>query len=266
MTHRPLASCRWSIVGASVAGASHARRQIPCQDAFRVWHGPHGIAVIAVADGAGSASNAALGSAEAAELAVGALRAHFLRRPLARPNIYEAVRQTFRTVRDELEIYAGTRDLPLASLATTLTVAVLMPDCLAVAQTGDGLIAIINDLDQLKAVTKPQSGEYVNETFFITGDEGATPGFVEVYTPVSALAILTDGLLPIAADYREYQPHRGFFDPMFAALSQAEEPQTLERQLASFLDSDRVNAHTDDDKTLVLAVQRERTSPTMPPV
>jgi hypothetical protein len=249
-------SCRWLIVGSSATGKGHERRGLPCQDAFRVWHGPAGVDVIAVADGAGTASHAHLGATQAAELAIAALWAHFLRGRATRPNIAEALTHAFATVRGELATYAERKRIPLASLATTLTVAVLMPDCLAVAQTGDGLVAARNDRGDLKAATRPQGGEYANETCFITGAGGEVPGFVAVYTPVSALAVLTDGLLPIAADYKEQQPYRGFFDPMFAALHQATDPDTLTAHLAGFLASDRVNAHTDDDKTLVLAVRR----------
>jgi hypothetical protein len=230
---------------------------MPCQDAFRVWHGPAGIDVIAVADGAGSAAYAHRGAVKAAEFATEALWAHFLRRPADRPNIAEALQQAFLTVRRELAVYAERGQMPLASLATTLTVAVLMPDCLAVAQTGDGLVAATNDCGVLKSATRPQNGEFANETFFITAEGGNVPGFVAVYTPVSALAILTDGLLPIAADYKEHQPFRGFFEPMFAALRHADDPDSLAQKLVAFLDSDRVNAHTDDDKTLVLAVRRD---------
>jgi serine/threonine protein phosphatase PrpC len=252
----PDALSQWSIVGAAVIGTSHANRGIPCQDSFRIWCGSHGIAVIAVADGAGSARHSNLGSAEAAELAIGALRAHFIRRPVTRPNIYEAIKRAFITVRSELEIYADVREIPLETLATTLTVAVLMPDCLAVAQTGDGLIVGVNNLGQIKAATRPQGGEYANETFFITAADGVVPRYAEVYTPVSALAVLTDGLLSVATNYQDHQPHHGFFEPMFTALSQSDDPEALEQQLAAFLQSDRVNARTDDDKTLVLAVRR----------
>jgi hypothetical protein len=244
-------------VGVAATGKGHLRRDLPCQDAFRVWHGPAGIDVIAVADGAGTAEFAHLGAAKAAELAIGALWAHFLRGLTNRPTISRALQDAFATVRHELSMYAERASIPLSSLATTLTVAVLMPDCLAVAQTGDGLIAAKNDLGELKAATRPQRGEYANETSFITTEGGDIPGCVEVYTPAAALAVLTDGLLPIAADYPEHQPYRGFFEPMFTALQRAGDPDALTRQLADFLGSERVNAHTDDDKTLVLAVRRD---------
>ncbi len=257
MNELPLANGQWSIVGASVPGNGHIVRSLPCQDAHRIWHGPGGVIVIAVADGAGSAAHAELGSVEAVELAVGAMWAHFLRRPGARPNIYEAVKNAFAIVRAELERFGERRSVPLGSLATTLTVVVLMPDCIAVAQTGDGFVVAVNDLGQLTALTKPQSGEYANETFFITGSGGACPGFAEVYTPVSAVAVLTDGLLPLAADSREHKPYPGFFDPIFNAVSQSRDAMALQQQLEAFLHSERVNCRTDDDKTLVLAVRNE---------
>jgi hypothetical protein len=183
--------------------------------------------------------------------------AHFLRRPGARPNISVAVKHAFTVVRDELGRFAEQRSLPLEALATTLTIVVIMPDCVAVAQTGDGLVAAINDAGQLTVLAKPQGGEHANETFFITGNGGATPGFAEVYTSVSAVAVLTDGLLPMAADYKDHKPYARFFGPMFDAVLQSSDGTALQSQLEAFLQSERVNSRTNDDKTLVLAIRND---------
>jgi hypothetical protein len=61
---------RWRVVGRSVRGASHRQRQQPNQDAFSGWpeDGPAACAVLAVADGHGSARCPR--SAEGARLAV----------------------------------------------------------------------------------------------------------------------------------------------------------------------------------------------------
>jgi hypothetical protein len=258
MSKPPLAKSQWSIVGASVAGTGHIERNIPCQDAHRIWYGPGVEIVLAVADGAGSAAHAELGSTEAVELGVGVMWAHFLRRPGARANIYLAVKNAFATIRDEMERYAAQKLISLDSLATTLTIVVVMPDCIAVAQTGDGLVATINDLGELKSLAQPQSGEHANETFFITGSGGATPGFVEVYAPApAAVAVLTDGLVPMAADFKDHKPYPGFFEPMFDAVSQSSDASALQKHLETFLMSDRVNSRTNDDKTLVLAVRKD---------
>jgi serine/threonine protein phosphatase PrpC len=52
----------WRVVGASVAGTSHTRLGIPCQDSNLSEILPSGFLVAVVADGAGSAAHADVGS------------------------------------------------------------------------------------------------------------------------------------------------------------------------------------------------------------
>src|SRR4051812_35146709 len=56
----------WSVLGESVAGTSHTARNLPCQDAFRFRRIGDWL-VVAVADGAGSASHADLGATRACD-------------------------------------------------------------------------------------------------------------------------------------------------------------------------------------------------------
>ena len=59
----------WALLGQSVTGTSHRSREIPCQDAYRLRRfGPaEERLVVAVADGAGSASHSDLGAVRACE-------------------------------------------------------------------------------------------------------------------------------------------------------------------------------------------------------
>lgn len=49
--------------------------------------------------------------------------------------------------------------------------------------------------------------------------------------------------------------HR-FFEPMFDQVAKADDARDLIVPLRNFLSSEAVNARTDDDKTLVVAVRR----------
>ena len=55
------------------------------------------------------------------------------------------------------------------------------------------------------------------------------------------------------------EPHTPFFTPLFRFAASVEEDDEKRdaagEQLAAFLSSERVNARTDDDKSLVLAVR-----------
>jgi hypothetical protein len=51
-------------------------------------------------------------------------------------------------------------------------------------------------------------------------------------------------------------PHAPFFEPFFAGMARlgVEEEARLHENLIKFLESQAVNARTDDDKTLALAI------------
>jgi hypothetical protein len=132
-----------------------------------------------------------------------------------------------------------------------------LEDHLAVAQIGDGA-AVARDSDgKLFTVGMPQRGEYANEAFFLTMPDAMRRLEVTVTRGrVTAVAALSDGLLRVAARARDYEPHAPFFEPMLSVVERLGGGQAVEDKLAAFLDSERVNGRTDDDKTLVLAVRR----------
>jgi hypothetical protein len=74
---------------------------------------------------------------------------------------------------------------------------------------------------------------------------------------VGDLALFSDGLERLALDFALRQPHGPFFTPLFPYLHRRPEGHQveLEEQIAAFLGSERVNAQTDDDKTLILATR-----------
>ena len=131
-----------------------------------------------------------------------------------------------------------------------------MDDCTGVAQTGDGIVVVRTEDGRIRPASIPQQGVYANETHFVTGPGGAEPGFLQIWEYSTGIAVLTDGLLPIAVDYADHTPHAPFFDPMLAAVAATTDNQKTTMQLMEFLASDRVSSRTDDDKTLVVAVRR----------
>ena len=68
--------------------------------------------------------------------------------------------------------------------------------------------------------------------------------------------MFTDGLQRLALDFAGHTPHHGFFGPLFEQLRAVNDSESLVEPFRCFLDSDRVNQRTDDDKTLVLAVRK----------
>jgi len=221
---------------ATVTGASHRARDEDGQDAVATATLADGRAVIAVADGAGSAPRAAEGSRHAVAAAIDAIGRG--------ASIEEAFAAAARSLGD---------DAP-AERATTLLVAVIGGDALAVGQVGDGHI-IVRRLDGSYDVVGPVvEREYLNETSFLSSPNWRDSLFTASIdaADIDAIAVMTDGLQLVAVELATTTPHPGFFDPLFAW---AASDDAADEELAAFLASPRLAERTDDDLTLALAVR-----------
>ena len=140
--------------------------------------------------------------------------------------------------------------------ACTLTCVIVGAGELVVGQIGDGAVVAVGEEGSLFSASRLQRGEYANETHFITQVDALDQAVIEVLPQaVQGLAVMSDGLIRLALKMPSQEPHTPFFQPLFqfarAAIPEAE----AVRQLEAFLQSERVNARTDDDKTLVLAIR-----------
>jgi hypothetical protein len=246
----------WRIVAASVQGASHRRDGTPCQDAnaYRVLE--NGTLLAAVADGAGSARLAEDGSRLAVQAAIEATSSRCGQAKVDDPErateiLGEAVQAAIGALREE----AAKRGVEAAELATTLIVALATPGLVAAAQLGDGA-AVVRDQDGALHVLSAGSPahEFINETVFLTSANAHD----QVRTTVwlgrpRGVALLTDGLEPLALHRRGYTPHAPFFEPIFRLVLETE-TVAARTQLESFFSGPRVSARADDDLTLLLAV------------
>ena len=145
----------------------------------------------------------------------------------------------------------------IADFATTLVMVVSNGTQVVTAHIGDGaIVARCAGSTDVNALSWPHNGEYASTTFFLTD---AAPcvriGVIDDY-PIDRLALMTDGIERLALDFAGRIAHRPFFDGVFGTISPGQSTgpdRILSRRLAAFLDSDTVNARTDDDKTLILA-------------
>lgn len=268
-----MAAKGWRYAFASVAGTSHATVGTPCQDCCdcRVERtGSGGSALIAVvADGAGSASRAEDGARLACALFLRELSTFYAcghdGADLSRA-YFEDWLAHFRA---EIQQRAGAEGLTARDFATTLLGAAVEEDRAAFVQVGDGAIVVSSRAGSgdYSCVFWPRRGEYANTTCFATdADAEAYLEFEQREGVIDEVALLTDGLQGLALEYRSQTAYAPFFRPVFGPV-QAEpagHSERLSSALAAFLGSPRVNARTDDDKTLILASRRKR--PTRPAV
>jgi hypothetical protein len=242
----------WRVIGASVAGSAHIKRGLGCDDAHG-WHVGDGLAIVAVADGAGSRSGtSAIGSQVAVEaVLLAATSSGFLDRYGAQPE--EATARVLGDAAGRLSERARQMELPVDALATTLCVAILAEDRVTVAQVGDGLAAVEGVDGSVRMVAVADQFEYVNEVAFLTRPDVARhiKTFSEAANDIRGIALSSDGLrYKMLDDLAAVMPYRPFFESSWRYARTADaSSHAIDRFLAD------VDDQTGDDLTLVLAVR-----------
>src|SRR5262249_4336217 len=105
----------------------------------------------------------------------------------------------------------------------------------------------------------PQQGEYANMTNFLTDVDAPDKVFrAQKSGVIDEIAIFTDGIQRLALDYQARSAHAPFFAPLFAWLRprRGGYSRELSESLTVYLNSEKINSRTDDDKTLILATRK----------
>lgn len=247
-----------------MAGTSHLRQSLPCQDNCFVADatdvdGSNWLIAV-VSDGAGSARHAEAGAELACEVG-----GRFIVNVIMSANV-EMADALAQGVLDAIRNAIGAEATRLSSgvrdFACTLVGAVVGPKQAMFFQVGDGAVVIRRE-EKFECVFWPESGEYANMTYFVTDELAREHLHIHVGDPPAEIALITDGLQRLALVFADQSVHVPFFAPMFQTLrdARAEDCDRLSESLAVFLASENVNARTDDDKTLVLAVNAREGAP-----
>ena len=158
----------------------------------------------------------------------------------------------FREVHRRIENVANGSEHDPHDNATTLAVAVLTGDVLAIGQVGDTIV-VIGGPDGYRTVAPDEPNEYANETVFLTHDEFAAHLRIDTVpaAAVNEIFLSTDGLrYKILDNLRDAIP----YEPFFADLATyARNAGATPEAIARFLES--VDDQTGDDLTLVAAVR-----------
>jgi serine/threonine protein phosphatase PrpC len=247
---------QWRIVAASVCGTSHLKNKQLCQDAHHWQILSDNVLVAAAADGAGSALLGKVGAMIAVETAIESISNQGITRRLLSDDAYvrSLLNDAILAAKKAVETEAATCDKQLQDLATTLIMMVATPEVVAVVQIGDGLAVAKDSMGNLMALTIPDSGEYINETTFLTSATALDTAQMRLWrTEIVNVAIITDGLQMLALNMVVGEPHKPFFFPLFEFVANTEDKTEAKEQLVKFLRSDRITQRTDDDLTLIIA-------------
>lgn len=255
----------WKAIARSVIGSCHQAQQIPCQDYSEYQLlGSGNIIIGAVADGAGSAVLSHLGAKIAVKSALAYLeRWHRFRErhvPFSSSNLSESQLTQFfskliQRIQQTLAEQAQTLNCPMPSLATTLLIFAASQEGVIAMQIGDGFLLVRPKGEDYQLLFRPDKGEFINETTFVTS--ATALNFLQVIIcpkPIEFICAATDGLEKVAIKYSDWSPFPPFFSPLEAFLKETLDPEAEANYLEQFLNSERLNHRTQDDKTLLLCL------------
>lgn len=246
----------WTYIAGSVRGTSHDRTGQRLQDAHRCFVSGEFLVAI-VCDGAGSASHGGEGASLAARRISSLALAHVRERASLPSDTI--IRDWVDETRDLVALAASRRGLAPRDFATTLVLVLASADKVLSAHIGDGAVAMREIGDgSWASLSWPEHGEYASTTYFLTDDSKPRLRISSSSVPADALIVMSDGLERLALDFALKSPHAPFLDVMVAPL-RGQAPgraEPINRALVAYLNSSGVNARTDDDKTLIVAVRR----------
>ncbi|MCM1984580.1 PP2C family serine/threonine-protein phosphatase [Lyngbya confervoides] len=252
----------WNAVTYSSVGSRHLAQSLPCQD-YSQFLVEGEVLYGAVSDGAGSAKYADIGAQLAVQTCLDQLKLEFSQLepfdagpdPAAVVEIFERVAAA---ILERLMAEAQHKNFALKELNCTLIGFIATPDWMAAMQVGDGFIVLQHSNSAVfELLFQPEKGEYINETLFITSPGALDQLRVSVQLGCPEfIAAATDGLEKVAIRYQDWLPHAPFFRPFKDCLQHFATGEEQQSYLQTFLESDRLNAKTDDDKTLLICLHR----------
>lgn len=256
----------WRAIAYSATGRLHQQQQRPCQD-YSQYRLLESMVIGAIADGAGSARYAEVGAKLAVETSL-----NFLATPIdnsksaaialqgkptptldrARTLFTQVVQQVLIALTAQAKIV----ECRLADLASTLLVFVATPEWTMALQIGDGFLVVGTPAtQQYQLLFQPQKGEFINQTTFVTAADVLEQMQVCVCPGLQPfVCAASDGLETVAIRLRDWLPYPPFFQPLADCLQTLTGPGEAETYLQTFLESERLNARTLDDKTLLLCL------------
>lgn len=243
----------WYVAAAGATGLTHRKQNLPCQDCAAVDVTSTGLAVAALSDGAGSAPKAELGARATVETALAFLKHREWPGTPTQDQVNAAFAELHETILLSLQQCAQKEMCELDALACTLIAFVAAENWLAGVQIGDGLLLGRPAGGDLRMLVKPNRGEYVNETVFVTS-KTEKPERETLFLP-SAFEFIcasSDGIERVAIKYADWTPHEPFFSPLEEYMLTRPSPEQGQKDVREYLEREKFDAKIDDDRAMVL--------------
>ena len=244
----------YRIHGASVIGSSHVINNTPCQDACAFKIIAPSYAIIAVADGLGSAIKSDIGARITVDTVVQFAENYFTTHTPEDIDLGDLIRKSIDEARAALENTSLSLQYKLKDIACTLLSIAIANDTMIVAHIGDGAVIYRNDSGLLIA-SGPGDSEYANEVTPLTANDWRPSLRVSsLITNITDVMVISDGCQRAALKKAPegLLPFEPFCAPLFTYFRQNDNYDNGIEALKSLLSSNKLCENCDDDKTLVL--------------
>jgi hypothetical protein len=254
-------SSHWIIASASVRGESHVKTGAPCQDESVIKTTPDGKWVaLVVSDGAGTANRADEGSKHVVKYFSEELLKLVIALEDQPPGnwINDFVIEKVLETRKSLRNLAQTDNI--RDFNCTLVACLQGPNGGFSIHIGDGSIVggyrDESNGDEVGRlfVSKPENGEYANETFFITEKDWIRHLRITPMPKLDWVLCCTDGGGALAL-VNDEALKIGFLEPVMESVFGFDDAKSRGKVLAEYLSDVKSNKVTGDDKTLALAIR-----------
>lgn len=239
----------WNSVQCAVQGRGHIKTDTPCQDKTRFIY-ENETSVIALADGAGSATMSHFGAEYVTKRICELLTQQF--------DVYyneddgAAIKRVIvGTLMDGLEKLAQDIDCEVKDLASTLLVAAVKDGKYIILHIGDGVIGYVKN-EELKIASHPENGEFVNTTVFVTSKDAlSTMKMMKgQLNGITGFALMSDGTEASLYNKREKSLAPALKKIM--ELSQVIKSDCLQSEMERSFENVIKNSTTDDCSLIIL--------------
>lgn len=252
----------WAWAASAAIGTSHLRTGDELEDVVFAFElkTPLAKSVFCgiVSDGAGSAKYGGKGAALVCRTISLEMRKYFRNNDFL-PN-REIVESWIDLLRDRIFLAAQKRSCTPRDFAATLVAVASFGEQSLVFHVGDGAVALKSASQNFWFVPSwPSNGEFASTTYFVTDEILDNLLFHVITDPISSLVLFSDGIERLALDFSAQTPFAPFCDAMCSPLvnsSEVGKNRVLSKMLSEYLNSEKVNSRTDDDKSLIIAVAK----------
>lgn len=214
------------------------------------------ILVAVICDGMGSAKFGAQGAAITCRVISESARAYFAN--TADLPSEEDVWAWVDDARERITRAALARSSERREFSCTLVAVLATTTDTVLLHIGDGAPVVQRNGEWI-APSWPAHGEYASQTYFVTDDPAPQLKVTPLGEPVEAIAAFSDGIERLVLDFSNRTAPPAFFDGMIKPLLGSQSvgrDQKLCLSLKRYLNGERINERTDDDKSLILALRR----------